>query len=32
MMKLKFTDLTFEKIPDHDPFNKRANAIGMVTS
>lgn len=32
MMKLKFTDLTFEKIQDYDPFNKRANAIGMVTS
>ena len=25
-------DLTFEKIQDYDPFNKRANAIGMVTS
>lgn len=30
MMKLKFTDLTFEKIQDYDPFNKRANAIGMA--
>lgn len=31
-MKLKFTDLIFETIHYYDPFNKRSNSIGIVTS
>ena len=32
MVTLKFTDLTFDKIQNHDPLNRRADAAGMVTS
>lgn len=32
MVTLKFKDLTFDKIQNYDPLNRRANAIGMVTS
>lgn len=28
---MKMTDLTFEKIQNYDPLNRRADASGMVT-
>ena len=28
---MKYSDLTFEKIENYDPFNSRANANGMVS-
>ena len=28
---MKFSDITFEKIQNYDPFNRRADFLGMVT-
>lgn len=28
---MKFSDITFEKIQNYDPFNCRADFLGMVT-
>lgn len=30
-MAMKLKDLTFEKVQNYDPYNKRAGADGMVT-
>ena len=29
---MKFSDLTFDRVTDYDPFNRRANDSGFVTS